>query len=268
MQIDHIHEKGTGAFNEDALFLNGRIFGVFDGATSLDGATYEQGVTGGRLASTIACETFKKDDAPLLDLAREANSAICRGMTRRGVDLARKESLWSTSAAVIRLTEETFEWIQTGDSLILAIYEDNSYKVLVDNFDHDLETLLMWKEVAQERKGPILEELREQIIKVRTQMNVTYGVINGEDATEKFLKTGTEKLDGIKHLLLFTDGLFIPSEDPEKDSNFDDFVELFLNGKLSGVRDHVRSLQESDPDCRKYPRFKPHDDIAAVALSF
>ena len=268
MQIDHIHEQGTGNFNEDALFLNGRIFGVFDGATSLDGATYENGITGGRLASTIACETFKKDDAPLFELAKQANSAIFEGMTRRGVDLSRKEGLWSTSAAVIRLTEETFEWIQTGDSLILAIYEDNSYKVLVDNYDHDLETLLMWKEVASKRKGPILEELRDQIIKVRNQMNITYGVINGERETEGFLKTGTEKLDGIKHLILFTDGLFIPSEDPEKDSNFDDFVDLFLNGKLSGVRNHVRQLQESDPDCRKYPRFKPHDDIAAVALSF
>ncbi len=268
MQIDHIHEQGTGAFNEDALFLNGRIFGVFDGATSLDGATFENGITGGCLASNIACETFKKDDAPLFELAREANTAIFQGMTRRGVDLSRKEGLWSTSAAVVRITGDTFEWIQTGDSLILAIHEDGSHRVLVDDYDHDLETLLMWKEIAGRCEGPILHELKEQIVKVRHRMNVTYGVINGEPATERFLKTGTEKLGGIKHLILFTDGLFIPSEDPAKESNFDDFVELFLGGRLSGVRDHVRNLQETDPQCRKYPRFKPHDDIAAVSLSF
>jgi len=37
-------------------------------------------------------------------------------------------------------------------------------------------------------------------------------------------------------------------------------------GGLQAVRNHVRRLQQEDPTCRKYPRFKQHDDIAAVAI--
>lgn len=41
MITDVIHEKGTGRINEDAVSLNGNLFGVFDGATSLTRNIYE-----------------------------------------------------------------------------------------------------------------------------------------------------------------------------------------------------------------------------------
>ena len=43
---------------------------------------------------------------------------------------------------------------------------------------------------------------------------------------------------------------------------------LYLDGGLSAVFRQVRQLQSDDPECRRYPRFKCHDDIAAVALTF
>ena len=267
MHVDYIHEQGTGTFNEDALFVNGSLFGVFDGATSLDGATYERGVTGGYLAAGIARDAFRRDDAPLTTLAERANSTLRREMVEKGVDMTRKERLWSTSAAVVRVGEERFDWLQTGDSLILAIYGDGSHKLLVEDYDHDLETLLMWREIAPSCPTGIREALMDQILKVRGKMNVAYGVINGERAALDFLRSGEESLAGIRHLLLFTDGLFLPSEDPAQPADFDRFVRIFLSSGLSGLRDHVRSLQEDDPECRRFPRFKPHDDIAAISLS-
>lgn len=269
IKTDSIHEKGSGRLNEDAISLNGALFGVFDGATSLNRATYENDKTGGFLASNIARDTFLENDGPLSFLAQKANTAIYQKMLEHGVDFKEKASLWSTSCAVVRIVENHIEWVQTGDSLLLLIYDDGHYQIPVTDYDHDRETLLMWKDAAAsagERK--IFDLLKDQIRKTREMMNVTYGVLNGEADYARFLNTGKVPKDRVKHILLFTDGLFLPSAHPDREPDFDTFVSLFLSGGLKALRNHVRDVERSDPECKTYPRFKPHDDIAAVAVSF
>lgn len=266
-KIEYIHEQGTGRINEDALSLNSNMFAVFDGATSLNGTIYDGGKTGGYYASRIARQVFKHNNDSLHNLAGKANSAILHKMLEKGVNVFDKTALWSTSAAVVRIKDNTVEWIQTGDSLLMLIYEDGSYNVPIKNYGHDSETLLMWKGMAKQTNKRIFEALEDQIKKVRGDMNVTYGVLNGEHTYSDFLNSGAESLEGVRHILLFTDGLFVPSTNPESNGNFDTFVHLFLEGGLPAIRNHVRCLEASDPECRTYPRFKSHDDIAAVSIS-
>ncbi len=268
-RLDVIHEQGSGWINEDAVSLNGTLFGVFDGATSLTRDVYENKKTGGFLASTIARDMFLSEDAPLSDLARKANAAIYEKMLEQGVDLTDKASLWSTSCAVVRIGPDHIEWVQTGDSLLLLIYEDGSYHIPVTDYGHDRETLLMWKALAGSAgKNTMFDLLKKQIRKIRENMNVTYGVLNGESDYHRFLNTGKVLRHRVKHLLLFTDGLFLPSAHPDREPDFDTFVSLYLSGGLSALRNHVRRIEGTDPECRLYPRFKPHDDIAAVSISF
>jgi serine/threonine protein phosphatase PrpC len=264
-----IHEKGSGRINEDAISLNGTVFGVFDGATSLNKTTFRGNKTGGFLASNIARDIFRKNSEPLDALARKANEAILDRMLQEGVNVSDKASLWSTSCAVVKIREDLIEWVQTGDSLLLLIYEDGRFHVPITDFDHDRETLTMWKEMADVHPGEkIFDVLGDQILKIRTHMNETYGVLNGESSFQRFLNTGKAPRKNVKHILLFTDGLFLPSENPETETDFQMFVDIFLAGGLQALRDHVRTLEESDPHCRTYPRFKPHDDIAAISISF
>lgn len=268
MKTSVIHEKGSGRINEDTYTLNGNLFGVFDGATSLTRATFDGNKTGGFLASSIARDIFLANNDALPTLAKKANSAIYKKMVENGVDVSDKSSLWSTSCAVVRIDNDSIEWVQTGDSLILMIHEDGSYQVPVTDFDHDSETLLMWKKMAAfagEKK--IFDLLGDQIRKIRADMNVNYGVLNGETAFSRFLNTGKTPRLHVKHILLFTDGLFLPSEDPQREKDFDTFVSIFQKGGLTALRDHVRSIEQSDPQCKAYPRFKPHDDIAAISIS-
>lgn len=268
MKTSVIHEQGSGRINEDTYTLNGNIFGVFDGATSLTRATYDGNKTGGFLASTIARDTFLKNNDSLKTLAKKANSAIFEKMLENGVDVSDKSSLWSTSCAVVRIKGDSIEWVQTGDSLILMIYEDGTYHIPITDYDHDSETLLMWKKMAGfagEQK--IFDLLGEQIRKIRAGMNISYGVLNGETEFSRFLNVGKIPSQHVKHILLFTDGLFLPSKDPEKEPDFDTFVRIFREGGLTALRDHVRSIEQSDPQCKAYPRFKPHDDIAAISIS-
>lgn len=268
IKTEYIHEKGTGALNEDTLALNGTLFGVFDGATSLDRRTFDQNITGGYYASSIASDIFKKNNDSLINLAQKANSAIFEKMVEKGVNTSDKNSLWSTSAAVLKIEKDLINWVQTGDSLLLLIYDDGSYKLPVTGYDQDIETLLMWRALADKTDKKIFDVLGDQIRKIRAQMNITYGVLNGERAYADFLNSGVEPLEGVRDIILFTDGLFLPSQSPGTEPDFDTFVNIFLSGGLTALKDHVRSLEASDPDCLSYPRFKCHDDIAAVALSF
>ena len=268
MKVEHIFEKGVGTINEDAYFMNGKQFGVFDGATSLDTSVYENGSTGGFLASAIAKNTFSKNGASLKTLAGMANGEIRRKMLEKGINLTDKKNLWSTSAAVIRVENNIVEWVQTGDCLILAILKDGSHKILTDHNNHDLETLRMWNTLKGTTDESIHAALKPQIIKVRAQMNVSYGALSGEDEALDFINHGSMPLAEIRHLIIFSDGLFIPSKEPEQKTDFKLFCDLFQEGGLNAIRDYVRDIEATDVDCKKYPRFKQHDDIAAVSLSF
>ncbi len=266
MKIETILEKGSARLNEDTLLAQGNIFGVFDGATSLNKTVFENGKTGGFIASAAASSVFATNHFPLKTLAHKANRSIHQHMIRHGVDLTRKENLWSTSAAVVRIQDNTLEWVQTGDAQIILFYQDNTHEVLVDREDHDYDTLCLWP--GREKNGSSSTDptISEQIRKKRAEMNLTYGVLNGEPHAMDFLNHGREPLDQIDTVLLFTDGLSIPSEKPAKKKDFTPLVTLYRTLGLAGLKHRIRQIEKTDPECRRYPRFKTHDDIAAIAV--
>ncbi len=275
MEIRTLYEKGGGKINEDALIASNPIFGVFDGASSLVPYVNNQGQTGAYLASHIAKQAFSRDKMSLFRLAIDANWEIERAMVEASIDTSKKTNRWATTAAVIRLNKDSFDWVQIGDSLILVIHRDASSRLLATDYDHDLQTMIKWKKLADKKVENIRAILDPDDQKVTERMNIDYGAMNGEIGAEKFLKFGTEKLDGISHIILFTDGLFFPKEDPEKPDDWEMFVAHFLDGVsvpgaggLKKVHQLVRALEDSDPNCWKYPRFKQHDDIAAISISF
>ncbi len=186
MITDIIHEQGTGIHNEDVFLAENNIFGVFDGATSLDETTYKNGLTGGYFAAATAGNVFSKNNDSLVNLAINANSAIMDKMKENKVDFSDRARLWSTSAAVVRVLEDEIEWVQTGDSLMMIIYEDGSYKLPAPSYNHDTQTLDLWKTKSEETDKTIYDTLQEKIIETRRKMNIDYGVLNGETSFKAF----------------------------------------------------------------------------------
>ncbi len=266
-KVRSLLEKGSGEFNEDVLLDEGTVLGVFDGATSLDKSRFQGGLTGGLIAARTAAHTFRDKRSSLNQLVKEANRRIQKAQLEESISLNDRYKLWSTSLAVVHLDGNRLEYCQTGDALILFICNDGSYKVITPDIDIDRNTLQLWKEMRVTPDAPIHEVLAEQIRKVRSGMNVRYGVLNGEPEAMNFVRHGYEDLTDVSDILLFTDGLHLPRQNPLEEHDWQTFVELYLLGGLQAVRDHVRHLQQQDPACRKYPRFKLHDDIAAVAIS-
>lgn len=270
--VDSLYEKGSSSINEDRLLVGKSLFGVFDGATSLkEKGLTEEGMTGGAFAAQIAKDAFSGEVGNLFDTAIEANRRIGLTQVAAGVNVNERDTLWSTTMAVVRILGGQLEYCSTGDALIMLFYEDDSYTFLTPDVDIDRETLVLWKKLNSSAKSKIKSvytALNKQIRKVRLQMNREYGVLNGEPTAADFIGYGSCDLTGVTDVLLFTDGLYLPKEDPDQMSDWQTFADLYQKQGLEGVRDHVRSLQNSDHDLTAYPRFKLHDDIAAISLGF
>jgi hypothetical protein len=261
-----IHEQGSGSCNEDVLLSEGNLCGVFDGATSLEKSYARNGISGGFQAASIAAETFRHHAGPLAQAAEVANHRIRTAQGHDRIPQNQRLRLWSTSLAAIRLHGSSFEYCHTGDCMIMLLHHDGSHSLLSPELDIDSETLALWQQ-SPDSSRPIHSQLAEQIAKVRLQMNVSYGVLNGEPEAMSFLRHGHHSLAGVADILLFTDGLMLPKADPTGLTDWQSFADIYCRGGLTALRDHVRTVQQTDPACRCYPRFKMHDDIAAIAVT-
>lgn len=268
IKVQQVYDKGSRKLNEDDLLIQNNLFAVFDGAGSLVDFLNEKGETGGRIAARIAKTVFSNNTKPLKQLAIEANDRILRCMEEEDIDVNRKECLWSTAAAVVKLEGNRAEYFNVGDCVIIKIMKDSSYRLITPYFNHDLKVMLMWRKLADKKIENIYDELKDLTIEARREMNKTYACLNGSQGAVKFFKTGNIRLRNIRSLILFTDGLFIPKRNPEEPENWSLFVKLYQESGLDGILQHVRSLEKTDPNCWKYPRYKQHDDAAAIGIDF
>ena len=266
--VEAITEKGSADLNEDVILEDNNVFGVFDGTTSLHSDNLPAGMTGGLIAAQIAADSFRQHAGNLVSRAEDANKKIGAAAGSEQLTGKKKYRLWSTSAAVVRIEERFFEFCQIGDCLIMVVRDDGSFTLLTPDTAHDRETLSLWKNSDVPAGLTIHQFLAEQIRTIRNKMNIFYGGLNGEPEALNFLRRGRESLNGVQAILLFTDGLFLPKKDPDQLDNWSLFVDLYLSGGLAAIHEKVRSLELLDPDCRIYPRFKKHDDIAAIAITF
>ncbi|MFA4819460.1 MAG: protein phosphatase 2C domain-containing protein [Candidatus Aenigmatarchaeota archaeon] len=266
MKVDFVFDEGSS--KEDTYLIGQNIFGVFDGANSINKFFDENGKSGGLMAASIVRDEFAANKGTLKEMAIKANNILRKKMISNNIDVSDKASLWCTTAAAVRIKNKTFEWLHVADSLILVIYMDDSFKLLAHDYDHDRGAMIVWKKLAQEKRKNIHDIIWKKTPHTRFKSNEAYGMINGEEKFSKFILTGEENLENVKHILIFTDGLILPKEDPEKEDNFNAFVRLFLKGGLKNVMQYVRDLEKDDPECWKYPRYKQYDDITAISISF
>jgi len=261
-------EQGSGVFNEDALGVKDDLYIVCDGATSLGAGAGPEDSSGGQRAAEITSRIFIGEaGGDLNERARRANTEIRHDMSRHGVDFSRREELWSTSFAAVSLKGSDISWCQSGDCQILLLYLDGSSKLLTPLPDHDVDVLTRWKRIGPSKKGTIHEELAEDIAAVRRTTNRRFGSLNGEPEALKFLATGCEDGRWVSDILLFSDGLFPPSSFPSRPFDLKTFMMFYQSTGLRGIRDYIRTIQNNDPRCYRYPRFKLHDDMSAIALT-
>jgi len=295
MRVATLTIKGSNEWNEDALVLNEplKLYGVLDGSTSLQPYRGANGETGGYLASQVMKQYFEQltaeqigdaADGSLLPIVLEANRLLRAAMQEAGIDTSRKEALWTSALALIRITDRCIDYAQVGDCMIMAQYADGGVRVITrDQVAHMDKNSKKIREQAVREGAVTREELWERmkpsLLHNRTLMNTSegYSVMSGEPEVADFVEYGRIIRTRLKSLLLVTDGLFIPAESSTDGSpqvggrHADAFAELMVRIGQSSLSDYAEALvrlEQEDKECRRYPRFKVSDDKTAILIHF
>ncbi|MBW3112583.1 MULTISPECIES: protein phosphatase 2C domain-containing protein [Bacillaceae] len=281
MKLHHVTIKGDGTLNEDALIINeqGSLFGVADGVSSFVPFTSSENLTGGYIASHMVKEAFEsleEEGKTLFHTLVKVNESLHEKMYTYGIDINRKEKLWGTAVAVIRLMENGVEFIQTGDCMILAVYKSGEVRSLTRLQVEHLEeyAIEIWRKCIRRgvrTRDDIMPHVKEQLIANRKMSNTVegYGVLNGEEEAADYFEYGKINKVGLTHLILMTDGLFLPTESiPEGESYWEYTANNILRKGIEQYAQDLITLEESDPECITYPRFKKSDDKAGIVLEF
>ncbi|WP_165822679.1 protein phosphatase 2C domain-containing protein [Paenibacillus montanisoli] len=276
MNITSASIKGVGTWNEDAIILNDalQLYGVIDGATSLVPYSGPSGESGGYLAAQLVASTCNEAASAdsLMDLLVSANDSLRAAMVQAGISPQRKEELWTACVALVRVSPKWIEFAQAGDCMLAVYYADRSIRIVTnDQLAHvDDRTKAVWAEgiaAGLTSRAELFEYSMPTIRKGRQLANTDdgYGVINGDPAFPDHAEFGRISRTNVKALLLFTDGLYMPKlpGEPDKDSA-GEIAGLVREKGLPRYIEWLTELEESDPDCTRYPRVKKSDDKTAL----
>lgn len=277
MRIETFTGKGMSSLNEDALIVHPAlpIYGVVDGVTSLHGLVNDKEQTGGYLASTTIARYFTQIHKliSLQEHVSTANLLIRLHMQEAGIDLTVKQNLWGAAVGIVTIEKHGISYAQTGDCMIFAVYENGNVRVLTRPQVEVLEerTLQQWQDGIDRglvTRAELSLLIRDTIIQNRKLQNepTGYGVLNGEEQAIEYVEYGKISRVGVKHLVLVTDGLFWPLGHQEK-QDWSQMVHKMIDMGLEHYVHALTKVEESDPECLKYPRFKTSDDKTGIILT-
>jgi serine/threonine protein phosphatase PrpC len=279
MKVETFTRQGEREWNEDAWVRNDRLqmYGVLDGATSLVPYRSPQGETGGYLAAQLVKRFLEELDEvgepslTLEDAVLYANKTLREAMVAEGIDIKQKEALWSCGLAMVRIRENHVEYIQAGDCQIAALYEDGTIRTL--SYDHvaywDNASKREWENGIRQgktTKQALWDHALPAIVRSRLQMNSPGGfpIVNGEPELVSYLEYGRINRVRLKSLLMATDGFYIPETHIRHASDTAALAARIRETGLAAFADRLCAMEESDPHCVRYPRFKKSDDKSAV----
>lgn len=272
--------QGSGRVNEDAVGFIGEPDDI-RAAWALDGVTGINDATLG-LAGSDAQWFVSRIDAHLRKLlpeARDIKMVISDLVDRLIIDQA--EALKRKSmpvaydppaaciAAVCRIGSD-WHALRLGDCRLLAQGPDGFRRIVDfanDDFDHWItaEAQRLRAQGLSDIKA-LSQKLQPELFANRRRRNKPggYGVIEADRACLAFVEHMA--LAAPTAALMTSDGFFrlvdhyneMPEQDLlERASGPDDVNRLY---------ERLREIERGDPDCRKFPRFKPADDASAIAL--
>lgn len=278
--IEQYTLKGIHFLNEDALMIHEQagLYGVLDGVSSVVPYLSDKKETGGYLAAQAVKNFFESLDQveQLTEHTAAANDKLRELMQQAHIDMEKKDGLWGTALALVRIQEERVEFLQTGDCMILAVYQEGEVRPLTWRQVAHLETpaIAKWEEGVnqgltrqEELLGTVIDIIREN--RFKSNVNGGYGVLNGDPRAVDFLEYGKINRSRLAHLILLTDGLFWPVNDVPSDRSYWDYIaqRILLKG-LEQYTHELQDIEEADPECLTHARFKKSDDKTGMVIHF
>lgn len=269
VKVEYLSEQGVRN-NEDTLLVDESrgLFAVFDGASALVRFEGQAGKTGARIAAETARNVFERNDASLLEIALRANNAIESAHHKNGIDTSDPLSRFACTVAAVQISDGVASLIQSGDTLIITEDSNGDVTVPLGYIDGDLAIMKKWRSLADAGRNNIRALVDDDVRSLRRTANKTYGVLNGDPTVRHFLRTTELPLYNIASILIISDGMFIPKEDPTVQEDWGEHLRLCKKSGLNGLLRYVRSLEDTDPSLTRYPRYKIHDDATGIFIQF
>src|SRR5262245_55520221 len=272
--------QGSGRVNEDAVGFIGAPDDV-EAAWALDGVTGINDASLG-LAGSDAQWFVQRIDAHLrvlLPEARDITTLMSDLVDRLIADQAEataRSSLPDTydppAACIAALCRIGSQWhaVRLGDCRFLA--EDREgFRCIVD-FANDGFDEWITREAHRLRASGLYDikaisaRLQPELFANRRRRNREggYGVIAADRACLAFVEH-TLLVDP-RSALMASDGFFRLVDHYHETTEQKLLAQASGNGGIIALYERLRAIERSDPDCRKFPRFKPADDASAIAL--
>lgn len=269
--------QGSGKVNEDAVGFIGDPQDI-EAAWALDGVTGINDKGLGLMGSDAQWFVARIDHhlRALLPGARDLPAAMSALIDRLMADLAQHDlpdhydPPAACIAAVCRIGG-SWQAVRLGDCRLLAADDKGFHRIVDfpnDDFDHwvTIEAMRLraagmtdLKEIARMMQPALFTDRR------RRNRPGGYGVIEADRACLAFAEY--REFTDPASVLLTSDGFFRVVDCYDQFSEADLLERAARPGEVATLYETLRRLEESDPECRKFPRFKPQDDASAIALT-
>lgn len=273
--------EGSGATNEDGwgvIQSHGRVEAawIFDGVTGINGKNLLPAPTDAAWlvkAADAILRNISGQSLPLKEIATSLVSSLIAAWQRAVVRIDIPSDYDPPAACLILVKRYAEGWraLRLGDSCLLARSADSGHKLHLSSPNNDFDHWLA-REAAERRKSgetdvkALLQSFRPQLLKSRGARNRPdgYSILEASDASlalAEFIDLGNPS-----EMLLCTDGYFRAVDHYGLCTAEELLQKSCQPGGVDIMLRRLRNAEAEDPDCERYPRFKPADDATAVAL--
>ncbi|WP_421693561.1 protein phosphatase 2C domain-containing protein [Aestuariivirga sp.] len=272
--------EGSGASNEDGFGFAGTpdevtAAWVFDGVTGINARNY---LGGGSDAAWLVAKAqarlqqLTQQPVALEGLLEELVNGLIEDFATgtAGLDLPRDYD--PPAACLILVQREANEWraLRLGDSCLMARGPDRNHRIFAASpnnaFDHWLT-----REARKQRDAGVLDvkalltAFAPQLRAGRAKRNRPDGYSILECSRDALAMAEFIDLETPAEILLCTDGYYRAVDHYQL---FDDQDLMTASAEdVAQVLAALRRAEAEDPDCQRYPRFKPADDATALMLA-
>jgi len=271
--------EGSGAVNEDGFGWLGSqddvsAAWVFDGVTGINGRNYLGEGTDARWLvwrAHVRLTDLAARDIPLLALLEELVGGLIADFAAaaEGKDIPPNYDPPAACLILAKRYKDGWQALRLGDSCLLTRDGGGEHRMHAASPNNVLDHWLT-REVAKRRAAGVLDikallaEFAPQLKDGRSKRNQPGGYSILEASPAALTMPDIIELGAPAEMLLCTDGYYraVDHYGLHDDAGLIDGSA----GDVETVLAALRAAERSDPDCSRYPRFKPADDATAVML--
>jgi hypothetical protein len=280
LKLAGLASQGSGAINEDMVGYLGdaddvRAAWVLDGVTGInDGSLGLMGSDAQWLVHRIDAHLRQlfAEERPSADILAHLIDAVIAD--QRKVAGSLPADFDPPAACIMAVHRVGREWhaLRLGDCRLIAKANGGNMLRMVD-FPNDAFDQSLTEEATRLRANgitaiaDIASHLQPRMFASRRTRNRPggYGVIEADRACLTFAEYA--RIDDPSAILLASDGFYRIADCYRALDDGDLLTASLVPGGIAETLARMRGIEQSDPHCRAFPRFKPADDASAVALT-